>query len=107
MAARSLAQDVADGQLRPEDIDEAAVAARVALADQPPPDLFIRTGGDMRIRNVLLWQLAYTELWFTEIGRAACRERVCQDGWRSVVAGSSKQQETTHQVEHNHDIKQK
>src|SRR3546814_8831781 len=66
MAARSLAQDVADGQLRPEDIDEAAVAARVALADQPPPDLFIRTGGDMRISNFLLWQLAYTELWFTD-----------------------------------------
>lgn len=66
MAARSLAQDVADGRLRPGDIDEAAVAARVALADLPPPDLFIRTGGDMRISNFLLWQLAYTELWFTD-----------------------------------------
>src|SRR3546814_1790395 len=66
MAARSLAQDVADGRLRPEDIDEAAVAARVALADQPPPDLFIRTGGDMRISNFLLWQLAYSELWFPD-----------------------------------------
>ena len=66
MAARSLALDVADGRLRPEDIDEAAVASRVALADLPPPDLFIRTGGDMRISNFLLWQLAYTELWFTD-----------------------------------------
>src|SRR3546814_5851643 len=66
MAARSLAQDVADGQLRPEDIDEAAVAACVALADPPPPDLFIRTSGDMRISNFLLWQLAYTELWVTD-----------------------------------------
>ena len=66
MAARALAEDVAAGRLRPEDIDEAAVASKVALADLPPPDLFIRTGGDFRISNFLLWQLAYTELWFTE-----------------------------------------
>ena len=65
-AARSLAADVAAGRLRAEDIDEAAIAARVALADLPAPDLFIRTGGDTRVSNFLLWQLAYTELWFTE-----------------------------------------
>lgn len=67
LAARSLAADVAAGKLRPEDIDEAAMAARMALFDLPPPDLFIRTGGDQRISNFLLWQLAYTELWFTEL----------------------------------------
>ena len=66
-AARALAEDVASGRLRPQDIDEAAVASKVALADLPPPDLFIRTGGDCRISNFLLWQLAYTELWFTDI----------------------------------------
>ena len=65
-AARSLAEDVAAGRLRPEDIDERMLGARTALADLPPPDLFIRTGGDVRISNFLLWQLAYTELWFTE-----------------------------------------
>ena len=65
-AARSLAQDVAAGRLRPEDIDETTLGARTALAELPPPDLFIRTGGDLRISNFLLWQLAYTELWFTE-----------------------------------------
>ena len=65
-AARSLAEDVAAGRLRPDQVDEACVARRVALADLPPPDLFIRTGGDHRISNFLLWQLAYTELWFTE-----------------------------------------
>ncbi len=65
-AARSLAADVAAGRIRVEDIDEAALAARVALADLPAPDLFIRTGGDTRVSNFLLWQLAYTELWFTE-----------------------------------------
>ena len=65
-AAKSLALDVAAGRLRAEDIDEAAVSARMALADLPPPDLFMRTGGDTRISNFLLWQLAYTELWFTD-----------------------------------------
>ena len=65
-AARSIAEDVAAGRLHPEQVDEAAVGTRVALADLPPPDLFIRTGGDHRISNFLLWQLAYTELWFTE-----------------------------------------
>ena len=66
-AARALAVEVAEGRLRPEDIDEATLGRHVALADLPPPDLFIRTGGDLRISNFLLWQLAYTELWFTEV----------------------------------------
>ena len=65
-AARALAEDVAAGRLRPADIDEGLFATRLALAELPPPDLFIRTGGDLRISNFLLWQLAYTELWFTE-----------------------------------------
>ena len=63
---RVLAEDVAAGRLQPAQIDEAMLGARVALADLPAPDLFIRTGGDYRISNFLLWQLAYTELWFTE-----------------------------------------
>jgi undecaprenyl diphosphate synthase len=66
-AARALAADVSAGLLRVEDIDETAVAAKMALSDLPQPDLFIRTGGDHRISNFLLWQLAYTELWFTEL----------------------------------------
>ncbi|GAB2516415.1 polyprenyl diphosphate synthase [Lysobacter humi (ex Lee et al. 2017)] len=66
-AARSLAEDVAAGRLAPSDIDEARLAGRIALADAPAPDLFIRTGGELRISNFLLWQLAYTELWFTDL----------------------------------------
>ena len=57
---------LADTAVRAQDIDEAAVASKVALADLPAPDLFIRTGGEIRISNFLLWQLAYTELWFTD-----------------------------------------
>ena len=65
-AARALAVEVAEGRLDPADIDENALSRHVALADLPPPDLFIRTGGDLRVSNFLLWQLAYTELWFTD-----------------------------------------
>ncbi|MGE8289548.1 MAG: polyprenyl diphosphate synthase [Stenotrophomonas sp.] len=67
MAARRLAEQVAAGTLRPDQVDETLLGQHVALADMPPPDLFIRTGGDTRISNFLLWQLAYTELWFTEV----------------------------------------
>ena len=66
-AARALAREVAAGRLDPEAIDEELLGAHTALADLPPPDLFIRTGGDTRISNFLLWQLAYTELWFTDV----------------------------------------
>ena len=65
-AARSLAEEVAAGRLRPDQVDEAALSERLALADLPAPDLFIRTGGELRISNFLLWQMAYTELWFTD-----------------------------------------
>lgn len=66
-AARSLARDVAAGHLDADEIDERALASRISLADLPAPDLFIRTGGESRISNFLLWQLAYTELWFTDL----------------------------------------
>lgn len=65
-ACRDLARRAADGELDPETIDEGMVARATALADVPPPDLCIRTGGDCRISNFLLWQLAYAELYFTE-----------------------------------------
>jgi undecaprenyl diphosphate synthase len=65
-AARELARRCASGELRPEDIDEEALSARLQLADVPDPDLFIRTGGEHRISNFLLWNLAYTELWFCD-----------------------------------------
>ncbi|MCG3168726.1 MAG: Ditrans,polycis-undecaprenyl-diphosphate synthase ((2E,6E)-farnesyl-diphosphate specific) [Pseudomonadales bacterium] len=64
--ARALAHDVAAGRLDPERIDSAALQQRLCLGDLPQPDLLIRTGGDHRISNFLLWQIAYTELYFTE-----------------------------------------
>jgi len=65
-AARLLATEVEAGRLRADDITAEHLGARLSLADLPEPDLFIRTGGERRISNYLLWQLAYTELWFTD-----------------------------------------
>ena len=64
-AARKLAQAVSAGELDLENIDEELFAAQLDSAPLPDPDLLIRTGGQMRISNFLLWQLAYTELWVT------------------------------------------
>jgi undecaprenyl diphosphate synthase len=66
-ACRSLASDVARGALAASDIDEAQVGARLALTGIPDPDLLIRTGGEQRISNFLLWNLAYTEMYFTDV----------------------------------------
>lgn len=64
-AAQALARAAAAGELDPADIDEARFAGELGLAGLPEPDLFIRTGGEHRLSNFLLWHLAYTELWFT------------------------------------------
>jgi undecaprenyl diphosphate synthase len=65
-AARQLAIEAKEGRREAAAIDEDALAGRLATAGRPSPDLFIRTGGERRISNFLLWDLAYTELWFTD-----------------------------------------
>lgn len=65
-ACRSLAAEVAAGTLAVDEIGEEEVRQRLALADVPDPDLLIRTGGEQRISNFLLWNLAYTELYFSD-----------------------------------------
>ncbi len=65
-AARRLATEVTEGRREASTIDEDTLAACLANAGRPEPDLFIRTGGERRISNFLLWDLAYTELWFTD-----------------------------------------
>jgi undecaprenyl diphosphate synthase len=66
-AARRLAEQVQRGELPASAIDEPRFAAGLALHGIADPDLFIRTGGEQRISNFLLWNLAYTELYFTEL----------------------------------------
>jgi len=65
-ANQRLAEQCLVGALNPRDITEAHLASALELADVPDPDLFIRTGGERRISNFLLWNLAYTELYFTD-----------------------------------------
>ena len=65
-AARKLAQKIAEGELTPDQVTEESFAMELALADLPEPDLFIRTGGEQRISNFLLWQSAFSELYFTD-----------------------------------------
>ncbi|HXD36366.1 MAG TPA: polyprenyl diphosphate synthase [Rhodanobacter sp.] len=88
-ASRRAAAAVARGELHADDIDEARLGQWMSLAELPPLDLFIRTGGERRISNFLLWQVAYAELYFTDtlwpdfdqaclrqaIEDYACRER--------------------------------
>ncbi len=66
-AFRTLARRVAGGELAPEEISEGHVRGALYTADIPDPDLLIRTSGEMRVSNFLLWQIAYTELWVTPI----------------------------------------
>ncbi len=66
-AARVLAEQVKSGELAVDDIDEQLFNQQLALADQPEPDLFIRTSGEYRISNFLLWQLSYAEFYFCQV----------------------------------------
>jgi len=65
-AARDLAEKVASGEIRADQVDEKLLGEHTSLAGLPDPDLFIRTGGDLRISNFLLWHCAYAELYFTK-----------------------------------------
>jgi len=64
--ARRVARAVRDGELEPEDIDESALDARLDTADLPELDLLVRTGGEHRVSNFLLWEMSYAELYFTD-----------------------------------------
>ncbi|UFJ43239.1 isoprenyl transferase [Brevibacillus humidisoli] len=66
-AVTELARQVQAGELKPEEIDEALLAQHLYTRDLPDPDLLIRTSGEIRLSNFMLWQMAYTELWFTDV----------------------------------------
>lgn len=66
-AVQKLAMQVKDGALEPDLISEERIAAELSFTNLPDPDLFIRTGGEQRLSNFLLWQSAYTELYFTDV----------------------------------------
>ncbi len=66
-AVQDIARRAAAGQLRPEDIDEDTISSHLSTAGLPEPDLLVRTSGEMRLSNFLLWQLAYAELYVTPV----------------------------------------
>jgi undecaprenyl diphosphate synthase len=66
-AARSIAAEAAEGRLDPKKVDERVLARHLYLPDAPDPDLLVRTSGEYRLSNYLLWQLAYAELFFTDV----------------------------------------
>ncbi|SFS78768.1 isoprenyl transferase [Paenibacillus sp. BC26] len=66
-AVRTIGQAVQDGKLTPDEIDESMMEANLLSAGVPDPDLLIRTSGELRLSNFMLWQLAYSEMWFTDV----------------------------------------
>jgi undecaprenyl diphosphate synthase len=93
-AAVAIAEDVAAGTLRPADIDEEVIDARLYTAGIPDPDLVVRTSGEMRVSNFLLWQIAYSEFYVTEVlwpdfGRDDLLEAVVDFGARERRFGGT------------------
>jgi undecaprenyl diphosphate synthase len=101
-AARRLAQEVASGQRSAESIDVETFGRYTALAGLPEPDLFIRTGGEQRISNFLLWQLAYTELFFTDTLWPDFRERDMLSALAMFAGRQRRFGLTSEQVEQGH-----
>ncbi len=98
-ACQSLAQEVAAGTLQCETISEELLKSRLSLGDLPEPDLFIRTGGEQRISNFLLWQLAYTELYFTELLWPSFDDKAFAEALKSFAGRQRRFGRTGEQVE--------
>lgn len=98
-ATRLLAERVRAGTLEPQAIDETMLASCMSLSDVPEPDLFIRTGGEQRISNFLLWHLAYTELLFTDIPWPDFDEAALDSAIKSFVSRERRFGRTSEQVQ--------
>lgn len=98
-AARRLARKVEAGELRADEITPQHLEAELSLHGLPEPDLFIRTGGEQRISNFLLWQLAYTELYFTDILWPDFDAQAFADALTSFAGRQRRFGLTGHQVE--------
>lgn len=85
-AVQAIAAEVRTGQLDPADIDEAAVSSHLMTAGMPDPDLVIRTAGEMRISNFLLWQISYAELWVSQKHWPEFREPDLQEALLSYAS---------------------
>ena len=98
-AAKRLARRIEQGTLQSQDINESLFTQQLCLADLPEPDLFIRTGGEKRVSNFLLWQLAYAEMYFTEILWPDFDEDTFMDAFQSFATRQRRFGRTGDQVE--------
>lgn len=100
-AARAIASEVASGRLSPDEIDEDSIERSLSTVGIPDPDLVIRTSGEMRLSNFLLWQISYSELWVTpkawpEFGKSDLKEAVEEFGRRQRRFGGIEPTTTKH-----------
>ncbi len=98
-AAQKIAQQVTKGELAVDDVNEQTIADRLSLAGYPDPDLLIRTGGETRISNFLMWQSAYSELYFTEVLWPDFREPDLQQAMQSFAQRERRFGKTSSQVQ--------
>jgi undecaprenyl diphosphate synthase len=98
-AARSIAAEVARGELDAAAVTQEMIESRLSLSGLPEPDLFIRTGGEQRISNFLLWQLAYTELYFTPLLWPEFDDKAFADALQSFAGRQRRFGRTGEQVE--------
>jgi undecaprenyl diphosphate synthase len=89
-AARRIAEKVARGEMIPSDINEAVFNQHLDTAGMPDPDLLIRTAGEMRVSNYLLWQISYSELWVTETYWPDFREPHLAESFRAYAGRKRK-----------------
>ena len=101
-AARTIARQVEQGSIKVDDIDEDLFASFLSLRGLPEPDLFIRTGGEQRISNFLLWQLAYTELFFTDTLWPDFNDRTLDQALDSFARRQRRFGQTSEQLEQEH-----
>lgn len=98
-AVKSIAADVKAGLIAIDEIGEELVSARLKTASMPDPDLLIRTGGELRISNFLMWQLSYSELYFTETHWPAFREEALYEAIYSYQTRERRFGKTSEQVQ--------
>ncbi|MFC6221740.1 isoprenyl transferase [Hymenobacter artigasi] len=97
-AAKRMADDVATGRLQPSQVTEATVASYLVTAKMPDPELLIRTSGEQRISNFLLWQLAYTELYITDLLWPDFRKQHFQEAIRAYQRRERRFGKTSEQI---------
>jgi len=98
-AVKTIASEVKTGRLAIDDIDESLFAKQLGTHDYPDPDLLIRTGGELRISNFLMWQLAYSELYFTEVPWPLFREEAFYEAIYSFQTRERRFGKTSEQIQ--------